>query len=1262
MALPPKLLSVLAENFGADLDNFSVNVADVDVYGQITQNREPVYLDDNTPFVQQILRQTPRLQNYASLLLADSPPAIYAPLMHHNQMMGVLSVAGPGLMPADMPAIAAFANHAAIAIENARLVASLWRQTTRLEALFQVSQDIIALRNLDSLLHQIVEHAVNLLNGDWGGIYLYRPEQDVLEWTVRVGNAPAPLGLTLKRGEGLSGKVWELGEPLTVAHYGTWAGTSAKWEDSDASVTAAPIQRDDSFLGIINIRRDSTTQPPFAPDEGILLLQFANLAAIAIENVRLYEQLQAELATRQKAERELAKTEDFNRNLLEASPAAILCLDAAGTVNYANPAAKTALAAAQLVSGPIEGRHIRNVLPLEDPDSMAVIERMLAGQTISGELIHHRAPSGTEIYLEIFGAPLFTRQKTVDGAILMGKVVTRRQQAEKTQAAAYQISEAAHTAANLHDLFQQIYPIITDLLPTDNLYIALYDEEANLLSFPYFVDEHDVLAPRNPGRGITAYVLRTGKPLLATPEIYKSLVDSGEIEQLGEPAVDWLGVPLKIDEKIIGVLAVQTYQQNVRLNQSHMDILLFVSTQVAMAIQRKQAEEEIRQRNQVLAMLNRVIAASAEANNPDYLLETACRELAQAFNVSQSAAGLFNATKTTAKIVAEYIPEWGVPALNQEIPVTGNPSYQHLLSHRTPLVVTNTHTDPKMAKIRPMLEQRHIRSLLLLPLMVNDEVVGSLGLGHHEPRRFTAEEVSMAWSAADQVSGALARARLAQTHQRLITAIEQAAESIIITDTSGTILYVNPACARNSGYAVSELIGQSPHIFKSGRRDLEFYNDLWTTIRAGKTWSGQFINKRKDGSLYIEDATIAPVLDENGNIENFVSVQHDVTREVELEKQVRQSQKMEAVGQLTAGIAHDFNNLLTVINGFVELAQLQVAESDPVYEMLDRVCHSGQRAASLVRQLLAFSRKQVLEPKILDLNDVVTDMHKMLQRIIGENIQMETALCDDVWPVKMDPAQVEQIVVNLVVNARDAMPNGGRLTVETNNTTLDQQYVDRHFEARPGDYVQLSVTDTGTGMSDDVKSRIFEPFFTTKEHGKGTGLGLATVFGIVKHCDGHIWVYSEPGRGTTFKIYLPRVQKPVDPRAAVGDHRLPHGTETILLVENEEYIRELTTNLLLQQGYTVLVATNGDDALQIAAETQLPIQLLLTDVIMPKMGGKELARRLRDQIPELKILYVSGYTDDTVTRHEILGPDAAFIQKPFTLTALAQKVRETLDS
>lgn len=503
-----------------------------------------------------------------------------------------------------------------------------------------------------------------------------------------------------------------------------------------------------------------------------------------------------------------------------------------------------------------------------------------------------------------------------------------------------------------------------------------------------------------------------------------------------------------------------------------------------------------------------------------------------------------------------------------------------------------------------------------------------------------------------------------QLRDRAVRAVTQ---GILIADADQPdhpIIFATPGFERMTGYEVAEVLGRNCRFLQGLDTDPTAVARLREAIQTVIPCTVELLNYRKDRTPFWNELSISPVRDEGGVVTHFVGVLTDITARRKLEEQLRQSQKMDAIGKLAGGVAHDFNNLLTVISGYSELLLSQLPVDDPNREMIVEIHHAGERSAGLTRQLLAFSRQQILAPRILDLTGVVTDTERMLRRLIGEDVRLSTVLVPGLWMVRADPGQMEQILLNLAVNARDAMPDGGCLTIEARNVYLDEAYACEHAEAKPGPHVMLAVSDTGTGMSQAVLARIFEPFFTTKDPGKGTGLGLATVHGIVKQSGGHIGVYSEVGVGTTFKVYLPRVEGQSTGSHSGNKLRLTvPGTETVLLVEDEERVRTLSRHILVGAGYTVLEAANGNEAVQIATEHTGPIHLLMTDVVLPGgMGGRQVVAAVKSRRPEIRVLFVSGYTDDAVVRHGVLESGVNFLQKPFTPFSLAQKVRAVLDT
>jgi PAS domain S-box-containing protein len=672
--------------------------------------------------------------------------------------------------------------------------------------------------------------------------------------------------------------------------------------------------------------------------------------------------------------------------------------------------------------------------------------------------------------------------------------VTERRRAEAVQSATYRISEAANTARTLPDLYRAVHAIVGELMPSRNLYIALYDEGSEILSFPYCEDEFEPTIPDRPlGRGLTEYVLRTGTPLLATPDVYTRLVMEGEVELIGTPSLDWVGVPLKANGRTFGIIAVQTYSPGVRYGERERQIMEFVSTQIALVIERKRAEH---------------LVADSEAKY---------------------------------RLLFEANPE---------------PMWVH---------------DEDTFKI----------------LAVNQSATASYGFS-------AAEFMAM------------------------------------------TVYDLHPS-------------DEHPAVDMLLRR----YGET-AAIRTG-------LHHQKKDRTSIEVELLAHAIEFAGRPARLV-LARDVTEQRRLEAQLRQAQKMEAVGRLAGGIAHDFNNLLTAILGSAQLALREVEPTHVVREDLEEIRRAGLRAADLTRQLLAYSRRQVVAPRVIDLNEAVRNLDSMLRRLIREDIELELTLSPKPLAFRSDPGQIEQVVLNLVVNARDAMPQGGKIAVRAESVVLDSQQPNNSPPAPPGPYVHLSVTDTGTGLSPDARAHLFEPFFTTKELGKGTGLGLATVYGIVKQNGGFIYVDSEEGQGTTVRVYLPAAPGPVPTDAPAASAAPSGGSETILLVEDEAAVRQFARRALEASGYEVLAAPDGAGALALADQHTAPIHVLLTDVVMPGMAGPELARRLAERRPSLRVVFCSGYTDDATVLDGVREAGTPFLQKPFTPEDLIQKIRDVLSA
>ncbi|MDI7260099.1 MAG: PAS domain S-box protein, partial [Thermodesulfobacteriota bacterium] len=555
------------------------------------------------------------------------------------------------------------------------------------------------------------------------------------------------------------------------------------------------------------------------------------------------------------------------------------------------------------------------------------------------------------------------------------------------------------------------------------------------------------------------------------------------------------------------------------------------------------------------------------------------------------------------------------------------------------------------------------------PIVMEGRVLGVLAIFHRQPLSGEIQDVLGAF--VNQTAIAIQNVQLYQnifeSEEKYRSLFENSKDVVYLSSKEGFFIDINPSAVELFGYSREELRSiKIENLYEEPSKRMEFIEAI---EKQGFVKDHSVNFKRKDGKILNLLVSSVTRRDREGNIIGYQGIFRDITEQKRaeeerktLEEQLRQSQKMEGIGRLAGGIAHDFNNVLTIIKGYSQISLMDLKKGDPLIDNIEQIQKATDRAADLTRQLLAFSRRQVMEMKVVDLNTIIRNLEKMLLRIIGEDIDLATFLVDDLGGVKVDPGQMEQVIVNLAVNARDAMPSGGKLTIETANVELDEKYARNHVAVKTGRYVMLSVSDTGTGMTPEVKERVFEPFYTTKEKGKGTGLGLSTVYGIVKQSGGNIWVYSELGKGTSFKIYLPRVDEPLEEIKGKEElEEIPHGHETVLVVEDEEEVRKLAVKVLQKQGYEVLEAPNAGIALLLFKQHVGEIHLILTDVVMPQMSGPDLVKHLEPLPPVTRVLYMSGYTDNVIVHHGILMEGVNYIQKPFTPDGLARKVREALD-
>jgi PAS domain S-box-containing protein len=1061
------------------------------------------------------------------------------PISRGDEVFGVLTfntTAPKVYSPAELAYLAAFADQAAAAIENARLYEAAQRElrerthaegvlrvrSQQLEALEAVSAEITRELDLTRLLTLIHRRAADLLGAKAGFVSLYDEATQTLTPRAWTGHGAWVGQLRFRLGEGISGIVGAQRKGMVVNEYRSSPYTVPLIiaQTTVTAVIAEPLLYRDRLVGVITLDNQGTADRAFTEADRELFGLFAVHAAIAIENARLYEAAQDELRQRQAAEESLRKV----ARVVEQSPNPVIITDAAGAIEYVNPkfTEVTGYLAAEVI-----GQNPRLLKSGRTPAATyeTLWATIRAGNQWHGEFenrkkngdLYWEAASISPIRAADGGITHFvaakediTERKATEAALqdareLIQQVISSAQEGlfVLDRALRYQVwnpyMEALSglpTAAVLGRLPEEAFPFLKEGDHPEALRRALGGEAMPVADFPFHV----------PTTGRTGWAAAT------------------------------LGPVRNAQGAVIGVIGT------VR------DITVQKQAETVL----RESEEHARQlarENALMAEIGRVVSATL---NVDSIYEEFAARVRQVLPFDRMVISVIDAGQGAFKHV--HMSKEPVPDrhLGMVLPLAGS-AMEEVVRTRTSLLLQAEDVGGYRERFPTLAStfEAGFRSLLHVPLFVTGELIGALMLRSRTPSAYTPEDVRLAERIGAQIAGTIASAQL--------YAARLAAEE--------------------------------------------------------------------------ERAT--------------------------LEEQFRQAQKMEAVGRLAGGVAHDFNNLLTVITGCAYVLLTELPSDAPLREFVGEIQGAADRAAALTRQLLAFSRKQVLAPKVLDLNDVVSHLERMLRRLIREDVVLATDLTPGLPQVRVDPGQLEQVVLNLAVNARDAMPQGGTLTIATSERFVSEAESRLRPDCRPGSYVQLMVTDTGCGMLPEVQARIFEPFFTTKELGKGTGLGLATVFGIVKQSEGHIEVDSAVGGGTSFRIFLPAVTGPA--ATAPADDHAPSGRETILLVEDEEAVRRIARLALEAHGYTVLEACDGRQALGIVDESAGQIRLLVSDMIMPGMNGRTLAELLRDRAPDLRVLFISGYTDGALVHHEVDDPATAFLQKPFSPQALARKVREVLD-
>ncbi|MGO9639781.1 MAG: PAS domain S-box protein [Candidatus Acidiferrales bacterium] len=922
------------------------------------------------------------------------------------------------------------------------------------------------------------------------------------------------------------------------------------------------------------------------------------------------------LARRETKEAAIGSEAQF-RALVESSVDMQALLSAEGTVLYANPAISRILGYS---AEELARTCIFELLHPQELDSMRELFGRLLTQPETRSVCQFRARSKNGAWHCMQGAAMnLLAEPNVRAVVLTVTEITDRKRGEAERKVISEIIDALNVTSNLDELLVQIHGALKEVVYAENCFIALYDPQTESFRFPFFVDRYDTVpAPQKIGRSCTAYVFRHGWPMLITQKVFGEMVQRGDVELVGTWSPAWLGVPLRTPSAMLGVLVVQHYEDPAAYTERDLEFLTSVGGHIALAIERKQADDALRKQQEE----HEVIFHSA----PLMIKFKDCKNRILRANRTAAEALGMEVHQVEGRSVEELHPEYAQQYYQDDLEV---------IQSRKPKLGILEKFRLGSGEVRLMRTDK-------IPYMDSEgKIIGVIAFSNDVTERHNTKEAL----------------RRSEANNRSL--IENAPYGICRVGVDDRILDANPALVDMLGYmSENELAGVNlvTQMFadpEEGRRLLHEASANAAGVEC--TW------KKRDGASITVRLSMRVVQWAGASEKCYELIAENVSEQRTLETQLRQAVKMEAIGRLAGGVAHDFNNLLMVIKGHAELLSDRFRSDEWSRQKVEQVQRAADRAAALTRQLLAFSRMQLLQLRVMDLNFVVSEMGRLLPRLIGEDIDLTVRLSADLGRVRADQTQIEQVILNLAVNARDAMPDGGKLLIETANVELDEGYSRRHAPLAAGRYAMLAVTDSGIGMDAETQAHIFEPFFTTKEQGKGTGLGLATVYGVVKQCGGYVWVYSEKNHGTTFKIYLPRVDDPVEgSHGADATGETPKGRETILLAEDEDAVREIAREFLQLSGYTVLEAPDGASALALAEKHDGPIHLLVTDIIMPGMTGRELAQRLAEKRPEVKIVFMSGYTEYATSHQGSVGENETLLTKPFTRVTLARTVRDAL--
>jgi PAS domain S-box-containing protein len=1097
---------------------------------------------------------------------------------------------------------------------------------------------------LDELLTKMLDEVESLTHSHIGFYHLLRPDQERLALQVGSTQTKAKFGQAL--GEGLHHQVSQAGVWADCVHqkkpviHNDYAALPHKkglpaGHAEVSRVLAAPVVRDDKVVAILGVGNKAT-----------------EYTGQDVEIVSYLADVSWEIAEKKRADEALLESKENLRITLNSIGEAVIATDTNGRITRMNPVAEKltgwtlAEAKDQLLEAVFKIVNAQTGQPAANPVNRALESGRIVGLANHTQLL---ARNGQTYQIADSAAPIKDEAGNITGVVLVFRDVTET----------YRMQEAVKQS---EEKYRNLFNSIRDaILVADTSRKIIHCNPAFSELFGYEADE---IIGRE-----TAYIYQ----------------DLAEFQVMGQKIRENMETPnfvftVSYKKKNGDIFPGETNVFYLRNSRGEIEGFIGMIRDVS---ERKKAEASLRQSEKNLRLLLEASQTMATDFNIDAILQSVTEKATQAMGLGSGALYLLKDENLCLAATTPPLPP-DFPEQLRYAPPGEHPHIQKTLNQQLPLVIEDVASAELTQSEQEVAKTRGLRSILYLPLLSENKAIGVLILGSvKELRSFHQDEIELYLGFAGQAAKTIENARLYESLNQYTAKLEEtikerqqieeslkeseekfrtlfqnhsAVKLIIDTDT-GRIVEANEAAERFYGWPVAQL--QQMRIQDINTLSPEQIQVEMEKARSEQRIHFEFRHRLADGSL--RDVEVFSSRIEIKGKTLLHSIIHDITDRRRVEEQLRQAQKMESIGRLAGGVAHDFNNMLSVILGYGEILRQKLHPADPMQREVQRIIDAGNRSSALTRQLLAFSRKQTLQPERLDLNALIRNFERMLRRLIGEDIELKLLLAGDLAGVMADPGQIEQVIMNLAINARDAMPGGGQLIIETANVKLDNVYTRTHADVEPGPYVLLALTDTGAGMDKQTLANLFEPFFTTKAQGKGTGLGLATVYGIVKQSGGHIWVYSESGQGSTFKIYLPQSEtQPTTQKHVSAVQAERGGGEYILVVEDEDAVRELIESMLTALGYRVTLAANGGEALLLVEEEGLKPDLVITDVVMPQMSGRVLADRLRRTHPDLKVLFMSGYTDNVIAHHGVLDPGTPFIQKPFSISELGAKVQTLL--